>query len=161
MFGAYAVAVLASLLVFGRLSDHIWRRPVLLAALGVQAVALVMFTAADGVPDLLAARIVQGLSADAALAAVGATMLDIDRPRGTLANAVSPGMGTGLGSIASALAVRYLPAPTHLIYLVLRSVIEAQAGGVALMRETVTRSRGALSSLLPRSGCRARCALTS
>jgi hypothetical protein len=58
-------------------------------------------------------------------------------------------MGTGLGSILSALAVRYLPAPTHLIYLVLLGVIVVQAAGVALMRETVTRSRGALSSLLP------------
>jgi predicted MFS family arabinose efflux permease len=149
VFGVYAVAVLAALLVFGRLSDHVGRRPVLLAALAVQAISLVVFTTAGGVPDLLAARIIQGVSTGAALGAIGAGMLDIDRPRGTLANAVSPGMGTGLGSILSALAVRYLPVPTHLIYLVLLGVIAAQAVGVALMRETVTRSRGALSSLLP------------
>jgi hypothetical protein len=58
-------------------------------------------------------------------------------------------MGSGLGSIGSALAVRYLPAPTHLIYPALLGVIVVQAVGVALMRETVTHSRGALSSLLP------------
>jgi MFS family permease len=149
VFGVYAVAVLAALLVFGRLSDHTGRRPVLLAALAVQVVSLVVFATAAGVPDLLAARIIQGVSTGAALGAIGAGMLDIDRPRGTLANAVSPGMGTGLGSIASALAVRYLPAPTHLIYLILLGVIVVQAAGVALMRETATRSRGALSSLRP------------
>ena len=33
IFGVYAVAVLLSLLVFGSLSDHVGRRPVLLAAL--------------------------------------------------------------------------------------------------------------------------------
>jgi hypothetical protein len=106
-------------------------------------------TAAGGVPGLLAARIIQGLSTGAALGAIGAGMLDIDRPRGTLANAVSPGMGSGLGAILSGLAVRYLPAPTHLIYLALLGVIVAQAFGVALMRETVTRSGGALASLRP------------
>ena len=149
VFGAYAVAVLCSLLVFGRLSDHVGRRPVLLVALAVQAIALVAFTTAGDVPELLAARIIQGVSTGAALGAIGAGMLDIDRPRGVLANVVSPGMGTGLGSILSGLAVQYLPAPTRLIYLVLLGVIVVQAGGVALMRETVTRSRGALSSLLP------------
>jgi hypothetical protein len=47
------------------------------------------------------------------------------------------------------LAVRFLPAPTHLIYLALLGVLVAQASGVALMRETVTRSPGALASLVP------------
>jgi len=149
VFGAYAVAVLAALLVFGRLSDHIGRRPVLLVTLAVQAIALVLFTIADGVPGLLAARIVQGLSTGAALGAIGAGMLDIDRPRGTIANAVAPGIGSGLGSILSGLAVAYLFAPTRLIYLFLLAVMVLQAGGVALMPESVTRSRGAMASLLP------------
>lgn len=63
VFGVYAVAVLVTLLVFGRLSDYAGRRPVLLAALAVQVISLVMLTTAGSVPDLLAARIVQGASA--------------------------------------------------------------------------------------------------
>ena len=46
----------------------------------------------------------------------------MDRERGTFANSVAPGMGTGSGVLLSALAVRYLPAPTHLIYLALVGV---------------------------------------
>jgi predicted MFS family arabinose efflux permease len=149
VFGVYAVAVLASLLTLGRLSDHVGRRPVLLAALAVQAGSLLVFTTATGVPGLFAARIIQGLSTGAALGAIGAGMLDIDRQRGTLANAMSPGLGTGSGALLSALAVRFLPAPAHLIYLVLLGVLVVQATGVALMRETVTRSPGALASLAP------------
>jgi len=149
VFGVYAVAVLAALLTLGRLSDHVGRRPVLLAALAVQAGALLVFTDATGVPGLLAARIIQGLSTGAALGAIGAGMLDIDRQRGTLANAMSPGLGTGTGALLSGLAVRFLPAPTHLIYLALLGVLVVQASGVALMRETVTRSPGALASLVP------------
>src|SRR6516165_11712464 len=145
----YAVAVLAALLTLGRLSDYVGRRPVLLAALAVQAASLLVFAAADGVPELLAARVIQGLSTGAALCASGAGMLDIDRERGALANAAAPGMGTGSGALLSALAVRYLPAPTHLIYLALLGVLAVQAVGVAVMRETVTRSPGAAGALVP------------
>jgi predicted MFS family arabinose efflux permease len=149
VFGVYAVAVLLALLTLGRLSDYVGRRPVLLAALAVQAASLVVFATASGVPELLAARVIQGLSTGAALGAIGAGMLDIDRERGALANAAAPGMGTGTGALLSALAVRYLPAPTHLIYLVLLGVIAVQALGVAVMRETVTRSPGAAGALVP------------
>jgi hypothetical protein len=58
-------------------------------------------------------------------------------------------MGTGSGVLLSALAVRYLPDPTHLIYLALAGVIVLQAAGVALMRETATKEPGAIASLRP------------
>jgi hypothetical protein len=108
-----------------------------------------MFAVAGGVPELLIARVVQGLATGAALGAIGAGLLDVDRHRGTFANAVAPGMGTGSGVLLSALAVRYLPAPTHLIYLALAGIIVLQAAGVAVMRETVTRKPGAIASLRP------------
>jgi MFS family permease len=149
VFGVYAVAVLAALLTLGKLSDHVGRRPVLLTAIAVHASSLVVFATASGVPELLAARVVQGLATGAALGAIGAAMLDMDRERGTFANAVAPGMGTATGALASALAVRYLPAPTHLIYLALLGVFALQAAGIALMRETVSRAPGALSTLRP------------
>ena len=149
VFGVYALAVLAALLTLGRLSDHLGRRPVLLAALAAQVLALAVFTTADGVPALLTARVIQGVSTGAALGAIGAGMLDIDRGRGTFANAVSPGLGNGAGALVSALLVRYLPAPTHLIYLALIGVFGVQALGVALMRETVTPKPGARASLVP------------
>jgi MFS family permease len=149
VFGVYALAVLASLLTFGRLSDYTGRRPVLLAALAVQVVSLAVFATADGVGGLLVARVIQGLSTGAALGAIGAAMLDIDRDRGALANAMSPGLGTGSGALLSALFVRFLPAPTHLVYLALIAVIAVQAAGVARLRETVTPARVPLAALVP------------
>jgi predicted MFS family arabinose efflux permease len=149
VFGVYAVAVLGSLLTFGRLSDYAGRRPVLLTALAVQVVSLIVFAVAGGVGDLLIARVIQGLATGAALGAIGAAMLDIDRERGALANAMSPGLGTGSGALLSALFVRYLPAPTHLVYLALIAVIAVQAAGVALLRETVTPSRVPAAALVP------------
>jgi MFS family permease len=149
VFGVYALAVLVGLLTLGKLSDHVGRRPVLLAAIMVHAGSLVIFATATGVPALLSARVVQGLSTGAALGAIGAAMLDMDRELGTFANAVAPGMGTASGAILSALAIRFLPDPTHLIYLAMIGVLALQAAAIAAMRETVSRAPGALASLWP------------
>src|SRR5262249_59745189 len=52
VFGVYALAVLAALLVFGSLSDHIGRRPVLLGTTLVHVVAMALFAAAHDVAPL-------------------------------------------------------------------------------------------------------------
>jgi len=150
VFGIYALAVLGALLVAGRLSDHVGRRPVLLAATLAQAAAMAVFATAQGVGDLLVARGVQGLSAGAALAAVGAGLLDLDRTRGTTANAVAPMMGTALGGMVSGFMVHWLPAPTHLVYALLGGLFLLQAAGVLRMPETAAPRAGALASLQPR-----------
>ena len=157
VFGVYAVAVLVALLTLGKLSDHVGRRPVLLTAIAVHAGSLVIFATATGVPALLTARVVQGLSTGAALGAIGAAMLDMDRELGTFANAVTLGMGSASGAIASALAVRFLPDPAHLIYLALIGVLALQAAAIAAMRETVTRRRARWPACGRRSPCRGRC----
>ncbi|MFI5635565.1 MFS transporter [Streptomyces sp. NPDC051664] len=149
VFGVYAIAVLASLLTLGRLSDYLGRRPVLLVALGAQAASMLIFATAQGVPELMIGRVVQGLSTGAALGAVGAGMLDIDRPRGTVANSFAPGLGTASGSLVSAFFVQYLPAPTHLVYVALIVVLALQTAGVAVMRETLEPAPGALATLVP------------
>ena len=149
VFGVYAIAVLAALLIVGRLSDHTGRRPVLLAATGLQAAAMLMFATAGGLPDLLLARIVQGISAGAALAAVGAGLLDLDKARGAVANSVAPMSGTALGGVLAGLMVQYLPAPTQLVYAVLGAVFVLQGIGVWFMAETAEVRPGALASLRP------------
>jgi MFS family permease len=149
VFGVYALAVLTALLTVGRLSDHVGRRPVLLAALAVQAATMIVFITADGVPQLLVARIIQGLSTGAAAGAIGAGMLDLNKTRGTIANAVAPITGTASGALGSGLLVQYLPQPTHLVYQVLLGVFVLQAAGVLLMPETSSPAPGALASLRP------------
>ena len=149
VFGVYAIAVLVALLVLGRLSDYLGRRPIILSGVIVQIAALVVLSTAHGVPELLVGRIVQGLAAGIALGAIGAGMLDIDRLRGTTLNAVSMGLGTATGAMVSSLFVQYLPLPTHLIYIVLIAVLAVQAVGVLFTSETVERARGAAHSLVP------------
>jgi predicted MFS family arabinose efflux permease len=150
IFAVYSLAVLAALLTIGELSDHIGRKPVLLLALLTQIFAMVVFATASGLSALLLARVVQGVAIGAALGAVGATLIDIDRTRSTLANAVIPTAGCAAGILISALAIEHLPYPTRLIYLVLLGVFVVQLLGVIVMPETALRRRGsALASLRP------------
>jgi MFS family permease len=150
IFGIYAVSVLAALLFVGRLSDHLGRRPVLVAAIALQTVTMVMFATASGVGDLVLARIIQGLATGAALGAVGAGMIDLNKARGATANAVAPAFGTATGGILAGFLVQYLPAPTHLVYAVLGVTFVLQGIGVALMTDTITPAPGAIASLTPR-----------
>ncbi|HEX3344931.1 MAG TPA: MFS transporter [Polyangiaceae bacterium] len=150
VFGVYALAVLASLLVVGSLSDHVGRRPVLLVATLMQVVTMGLFVTAHGVGALLAARVVQGIATGAAVGAAGAGMLDLDRDRGTVANGVGPVLGTATGSLLSGLLVQFLPLPTKLVYLVLGAVFLVQMAGVHAMPESATTTPGALASLRPR-----------
>src|SRR3954451_15220653 len=97
VFGVYALAVLCALLVFGRISDHVGRRPVLLVALAVQAAAMVVFAHAGGVPARLTGRIVQGVATGAALGSIGAGLLDVDRTTRGFLNSLAPAAGTAGG----------------------------------------------------------------
>ena len=112
VFGIYSFALLASLLVVGGLSDHVGRRPVLIVAFVLEAAAMALFLAADGVGWLLAARVVQGLATGALTSTLGAALLDLQRPDRPLAaflNSASPGLGLSLGAVGAGLLVAVRP----------------------------------------------------
>lgn len=149
VFGVYAVVLLGTLLVAGRLSDHVGRRPMLMAGVLGQVVALAAFDSAHGVGWLYAGRVIQGVATGVAIGAIGAGMLDIHPAKGAVANATAPGLGTGSGVLLSAIAVEWLPSPTHLVYLVLIGLLVVQGTWVLGLPETSPRRRGAVASLVP------------
>ncbi|MGW4233366.1 MFS transporter [Streptomyces sp. NPDC004980] len=153
VFSAYALALLGALLVTGRLSDHVGRRPVLVGALALEAIAMALFAGADGVVPLVSARIVQGLATGMATSAAGAALLDLDpagRRGAALANSVSPVLGMAVGVLTATALVRFAPHPMVTVYVLLAAVFLAQAAAVARTPETARRRAGALRSLLPR-----------
>ena len=64
----------------GALSDHVGGRPVLAAAIALEATAMVLFLVAGDVWVLLLARIVQGIATGAAITTLGATLVDMNPP---------------------------------------------------------------------------------
>ena len=149
VFGVYALAILTGLLFAGRLSDHVGRRPVLIAATLAQTFTMLLFATASSAAGLVLARIAQGLITGAALSAVGAAMIDLNKTRGTVANAVAPAFGSAVGGIVAGFFVQFLPAPTHLIYAALAAVYVTQTVGLAFMKEPIAPIPGAWNSLKP------------
>ncbi|GAA2557784.1 MFS transporter [Streptomyces levis] len=107
VFAVYVVGLLSALLTVGSLSDHLGRRPVLVAALLVAAASTAMFWTADGIVSLLIARVVQGIATGTATGALAAGLVDLAparRPQlGPMMTAVgtSTGMATGAGVVGS------------------------------------------------------------
>ena len=144
VYATYAFGVLASLILAGRISDEVGRRPVLLTALATLMGATVVFMVADSVVWLFVARGIQGLATGLALGAASAALLDLHPrrdPAGVgLTNGVVSAGGMGLGVLVSATFVELLPAPRVLPYVALFVLFAIAFVGVARMPEPVDRS---------------------
>jgi len=149
IFSAYVFSLLAALLTVGSLSDYVGRRPVIFAALALNAVAMLMFIEAHSAAALIAARIVQGLATGAAITTLGAAILDTNRVRGALLNSITPFAGLTVGTLGSGALVAFAPDPTQLVYVVLLAVTALQAAVVWFMPETAESRPGAFASLRP------------
>ncbi|MGW4075386.1 MFS transporter [Streptomyces asiaticus] len=154
VFALYVVGLLGSLLVVGALSDHLGRRPVLAAAIGLEMVALTLFLTAGNVVVLAAARVLQGIATGAATTTLSATLVDLEPPhargRAGTVTSVSPLTGLTLGALGSGVLVEFGPAPTRLVYALLFGGMVLAAVAVALLPETSPRRPGAVASLRPR-----------
>jgi predicted MFS family arabinose efflux permease len=160
IFAVYVLGLIGSLLVLGALSDHVGRRPVLGAAIALEALAFVLFLFAGDVTVLLVARVVQGIATGAAFTTLGATLVDLNPPhspgRAGLVNGIAPISGLALGAVGCGALVQLAPFPTHLVFAVL--LVGAAIAGVVVgvLPETAARRHGALASLKPLLGIPAR-----
>src|ERR1700755_515073 len=146
VYATYAFGVLASLILAGRVSDEVGRRPVLLTALGTLMGATILFMLADSVAWLFVARGVQGTATGLALGAASAALLDLHPrrdPAGVgLTNGIVSAGGMGVGVLASAAFVEVLPAPRVLPYVALFVLFAIALEGVWRLPEPVgDRSR--------------------
>ncbi|SIS16617.1 MFS transporter [Williamsia sterculiae] len=145
IFATYALGVLASLLAFGRWSDVLGRRPVLLFGLGFAVVSDVVFLFADDVPLLLLGRLLSGLSAGIFVGTASVAITEMARGRlvsraPTLATIANIG-GLGLGPIIAAMVVTWLPAPTRTTYVVHLGACVVAVLIVLVLPETRGRQR--------------------
>ncbi len=141
IFASYAVGVLAALLLAGRSSDQVGRRPVLFAALGFSAVSTVVFILAPDIGWLFVARVLSGLSAGLVTGTATATLTDIytgSSPRHPSMVATAANMGgLGLGPLIAGLFAQFGPDPTVLVFEVYLAVLAVAAIGLVVVPETV------------------------
>src|SRR5580704_13255314 len=149
VFASYVASLLAALLTVGGLSDYVGRRPVILAALLLNASAMVLFSEARDVGQLILARMVQGLCVGIGTTAMGAAILDTNRARGPLLNSVTAFMGMTAGSLGAAALITFASDPLHRVYEILFALTALMVALLYVMPESSTRKNGALASLRP------------
>ncbi|MGA9521830.1 MAG: MFS transporter [Myxococcaceae bacterium] len=153
VFAVYALALLGSLLFFGRLADHLGSRPVILAAMGVEVASMASFMTASNLAGLLVARVLQGLATGAAMSAAGSALMTLENPRrkgsAALVNAVAAPVGLAFGATGASLMVDLLPAPTRLSYLVVAIVVVVLGALLLCTPSPAARVSGAWASLKP------------
>lgn len=143
IYATYAGGVLFALLAFGRWSDAIGRRPVLLAGVVFALASAAVFLVADSVSLLLVGRVLSGLSAGiftgTATAAVIEAAPENWRTRAAAVATVANIGGLGIGPLLSGLLVEYAPAPLHLSFVV--HIVLAALAGVAVLIVPETSER--------------------
>jgi MFS family permease len=158
VFAVYVVGNLAALLLLGRLSDQVGRRPIIWLALGVGLASTVAFAAAQSVAWLFVARTLSGLATGLGAGATTAWITELmpRRDNATAASlaAIANFIGIALGPLMSGVLAAIAPWPLHLSYIVYLAILLMTGLAVAAAPETVenrVRRLGELS-LRPRIG---------
>lgn len=145
IFAIYAAGVVAALILFGRWSDTLGRRPVLLTGLGCSAMSSLMFLAAGSVEQLLIGRGLSGLSAGLFTGTATAMIAEIAPPswksRAMVAAGVANIGGLGVGPTLSGLLVEYGPWPLRLAFAAHIALITEAAFALRIVPETVVPQR--------------------
>ncbi|WP_286141467.1 MFS transporter [Mycobacterium sp. GA-1199] len=144
VYAAYAGGVLFALLTFGRWSDAIGRRPLLLGGVVAALISAGVFVVADSVPLLVVGRVFSGLSAGVSTGTATAAVIEAAPPhwrsRAAAVATVANIGGLGAGPMLAGVLVEYAPMPLHLSFIV-HIVLAALAGvAVLLVPETSPRS---------------------
>lgn len=122
IFAAYAFGVIAALLITGRWSDQLGRRPLLLGGLVCSMISDLVFWQTDGLAMIIAGRVLSGVSAGIFTGTATVAVLELAPPhwrdRATFfATAANMG-GLGLGPMLAGALSEYMPSPLALTYLI-------------------------------------------
>jgi predicted MFS family arabinose efflux permease len=154
IFATQAVVVVPSLLGLGAMSDHIGRRPVILAGLALAAAACALFALATGPGWLFAARAMQGAAVGASTGALTAALVELeptgDRHRAALAATLAGAAGVAVGPLLAGGLAEWAPAPLTLCYLVEIALLAAAAAAVRTVSESGERAPGRWRPQWPR-----------
>jgi MFS family permease len=152
VYAVYAVGVIASLFFGGHVSDWVGRKRVFVPALLINVVSALIFLFAPGLPGLLVARVVSGISVGLTTATATAYLAELhigrsgDRrsPRRAQVVAAAANLGgIGFGPLVSGLLAQYAPQPLRLPYILFAAALFVLAVLVLVSPETAVRPQPA------------------
>ncbi|MDV6279184.1 MFS transporter [Rhodococcus jostii] len=154
VFAVYAVALLATLLVAGSLSDHLGRRPMISVGFGLLALSVLLFSHAESATGFIAARVLQGITSGLLLSTLAATVVDLEprnRP-GTAAawNSVTAMTGLATGALIAGFVLdRVGDDASTAVFGAFAGLYLLMAVEIWHLPETAPRHHGVWASLRP------------
>ncbi|GAA3696319.1 MFS transporter [Gordonia hankookensis] len=151
IFAIYAAGVIAALIIFGRWSDVVGRRPLLVAGALFSVASAIVFITAGPVWQLMIGRVLSGLSAGIYAGAATAAVIELAPPgwrqrAPAIATAANIG-GLGLGPLIAGLLAQFAPAPLHLPFAIDLVLLVPVLVGIWLITEPVEVKPGARLSV--------------
>jgi MFS family permease len=148
--GCYVLTLVPSMLTLGQLSDRIGRKPIVLGALLVLAIAQVILLTEPPLGGLLGARAIQGCATGAFFGTCTAFLVDAappaERVRVATLGSISVRLGLGLGPGLGGLLAEYSAEPLRRPFQLHLVALAVAIGIVLTLPETVrVRSRRPLT----------------
>ncbi|MFL6154547.1 MAG: MFS transporter [Marmoricola sp.] len=139
VFAVYAVAALGSVLVAGKASDRLGRKPILVAAVLAMVLGLVVFMTAHGVVALFVARALHGAAVGATVVVGSAALLDLrphDGARTGHLTGIMFNVGIAVTILSASLLAQFGPDPLVTPYAVIGLVVLVLLLNLLMMGET-------------------------
>ncbi|GAA4685203.1 MFS transporter [Gordonia humi] len=139
VYAVYATGVAGALILFGRFSDILGRKPLLLAGALLSVASALVFVTAGELWQLILGRVLSGLSAGiyagaATAAVIEAAPLSWRGRAAALATAANVG-GTGIGPLLSGFLAQYGPVPLRAVFVVNLVLLAVVMVGIWWMAE--------------------------
>jgi MFS family permease len=151
IYAVYVVGNLCGLLLFGRLSDQVGRRPMALAGTVLAIIGTFVFLFARGIGALYLGRILSGLAISIGAGTGTAWLAELtdegSKSRATVIATSANFAGLGVGALVAGMLAEYLPWPLHVPYMVYLLTLLVVVVLVLMVPETVTTSRPSLRKL--------------
>jgi len=151
IYAVYVIGNLCGLLLFGRLSDQIGRRPLAAGGMVLAIISAIVFVLARGIGALYLGRILSGLAisigAGTGTAWLAELIAEESKSRATVLATAANFIGVGISALIAGVLAEYLPWPLQLPYLAYLLALFAVAALVLMVPETVTGPRPSMQDL--------------
>jgi MFS family permease len=151
IYAVYVIGNLCALLVFGRLSDQVGRRPVALTGMVLALLSMLVFLFARDIAWLYCGRILSGLAIGMGAGTGTAWLAELIRKdsnaRAAVIATAANFTGLGIGALLAGLLAEYRAWPLQLPYVVYLAALCAVMVLVWLVPETVARPKRSLKDI--------------
>lgn len=150
----YFIGAITALLIFGRISNHLGRKPVAFLIFALTFVATLILLDIDSALPLIIARLLLGFACGLASSAITSYIADSGHslpswlPATIISN--SPMVGLTLGALMTGSLVEFAPYARTLCYIVILVILTLCTLLIMMSNESVQKSEGLIKSFKPK-----------